>query len=75
MNSDIPLESAAILYLANIYLKQGIGYVYVMVDLICMDAFNIYSICEECEPRITKWKILANSLIWTRDRSLPKRTR
>ena len=32
----IPLETAALFFLANPYLKQGIGKVYVMVDFICM---------------------------------------
>ena len=38
MNSDhdIPLETAAIFFLAHLYLKQGIGLVFVMVDFICM---------------------------------------
>ena len=32
----MPLETAAIFFLANLYLKQGIDEVYVMVDFICM---------------------------------------
>ena len=36
MNSDVPLEKAAIFFLANLYLKQGISRKYVMVDFICM---------------------------------------
>ena len=32
----IPLQTAAIFFLSNLYLKQGIGSVYVMVDFICM---------------------------------------
>ena len=38
MNSDIPLKTASIYFLAKLYLKQGFGYmyVYVMVDFICM---------------------------------------
>ena len=36
INSDILLQTAAIFFLTNFYLKQGIGYVYVMVDLVCM---------------------------------------
>ena len=36
MNSDIPMQTAAIFFLTNFYLKQGIGYVYVIVDFICM---------------------------------------
>ena len=36
MNSDIQLETAAIFFLSNLYLKQDIGKVYVMVDFIWM---------------------------------------
>ena len=36
MNSDILLQTAAIFFLTNFYLKQGIGKVYVIVDFICM---------------------------------------
>ena len=36
MNSDILLQTTAIFFLTNFYLKQGIGSVYVMVDFICM---------------------------------------
>ena len=36
MKSDIPLETAAILLLANLFLKQGINSDNVMVDFICM---------------------------------------
>ena len=32
----IQLETAAVFFLANLFLKQGIGWVYVMVDFICM---------------------------------------
>ena len=36
MNSDIPLETTAKYFLANLYLTQGImSSEYVMVDLIC----------------------------------------
>ena len=35
LNLYIPLKTAAIFFLANLYLKQGIGQVYVMVDFIC----------------------------------------
>ena len=37
MNSDIQLQTAAIIFVSNLYLKQGIGLVYVMVDFICKD--------------------------------------
>ena len=36
MKSYIPLETAAILFLVNLFLKQGISSEYVMVDFICM---------------------------------------
>ena len=35
MNSYILLQTAAIFFLSNLYLKQGIGLVYVMIDFIC----------------------------------------
>ena len=36
MKSYIPLETTVIFFLANLFLKQGIGYVYVTVDFICI---------------------------------------
>ena len=42
MNIDISLETAVIFYLANLYLKQGIGLVYVMVDFICMRLLDLW---------------------------------
>ena len=35
MKSYIPLETAAIFFLANLFLKHGISSKYVMVDSIC----------------------------------------
>ena len=35
MKSYMPLETVAIFFLANLFLKQGISSEYVMVDLIC----------------------------------------
>ena len=35
MNSYIQLQTAAIFFLSSLYLKQGIGSVYVMVGFIC----------------------------------------
>ena len=35
MKSDILLHMASIFFLSNLYPKQGIGSVYVMVDFIC----------------------------------------
>ena len=37
MNSDILLQTAAIIFLSNLYLKQGISSVYVIVDFICKE--------------------------------------
>ena len=42
MNSDIPLETAALFFPANLYLKPGIGLVYVMVDFICMGLVDLW---------------------------------
>ena len=46
MNSDIhahvPLETAAILFLAKLFLTQGISSEYVMVDFICMDFLDLW---------------------------------
>ena len=36
MNSDIPLQTAAIFFSDELLSEQGIGYVYFMVDFICM---------------------------------------
>ena len=41
MNSDIRLEKAAIFFLSNLYLKQGVAYVNVMVDFICMSLLKL----------------------------------
>ena len=40
MNSDIPLETAAV-FLANFFLKRGIISEYVMVDFICMGSLDL----------------------------------
>ena len=56
VNPDIPLETAAIFFLADLYLKQGIISQYVMVNFFA-----------QREPRITKLKILAHSGFGTRD--------
>ena len=44
MNSDIPLETTAIFFLANLYLKQGIGYVYVVVNFISMGLLDMWGV-------------------------------
>ena len=41
MKSCIPLETAAIFFLAKIFLKQGISSEYVMVDFICMGKLGL----------------------------------
>ena len=47
MNSDILLEMAALFYLPNLYLKQDIGMVYVMVDFICMGLLDLWGALKE----------------------------
>ena len=54
MNSDKPLQTAAIFFLTNFYLKQGIGIVHVMVDFIYMGFLKL----QGAEARFTKRKIL-----------------
>ena len=41
MKSYIPLEEAAIFFLANLFLKQGISSEYVMFDFICMGKLGL----------------------------------
>ena len=41
MKSYIPLETAAIYFLAKLYLKQGISSEYVMVEFICMGLLDL----------------------------------
>ena len=41
MESYIPLETAAIFFLANFFLKQGISSGYAMVDFICMGILGL----------------------------------
>ena len=41
MKSYIPLETAAIFFLANLFLKQGISSEYVIVDFICMGKLGL----------------------------------
>ena len=50
MKSDILLQTAAILFPSTIDLKQDIGKVYIIVDIICMDFLEL----QEAEARITK---------------------
>ena len=69
MNSYIPLETASIFFLANLYLEQGISSEYVMVDFICMGLLYLWG------ARITKWKIHAHSGIRALDLPDKKRTR
>ena len=61
VKSYIPLEMAAIFFfLGNLFLKKGISWEYVIVEINCMGY-------KEQKPRITKWKILAHSGTWTHD--------
>ena len=41
MKSYISLETAAIFFLVNLFLKQGISSEYVMVDFICMGKLGL----------------------------------
>ena len=41
MKSYIPLDTAAIFFLANLFLKQGTSSEYVMVDFICMGKLGL----------------------------------
>ena len=41
VNSDIPLETAAIFFLSSFDLKQGIGEVYLVFDFICMGVLEL----------------------------------
>ena len=41
MENFMPLETAAILFLANLFLKQGVSSEYVMVDFICMGKLGL----------------------------------
>ena len=41
MNSDIPLETAAMFFVADLYLKQGFGWVYIMVYFIIMGLLDM----------------------------------
>ena len=48
MKSYIPLETAAIFFLANLFfLKQGICSEYVMVDFICMGLLDLQGVRTE----------------------------
>ena len=61
MNSDMTTRKDSHIFLANLYLKQGIGSEYVTVDSFA----RAYLSCEECGSRITKWKIPVHSGIRT----------
>ena len=41
MKSYIPLDTAAIFFLANLFLKQGTSSEYVIVDFICMGKLGL----------------------------------
>ena len=63
MKSYIPLETAAIFFLANLFLKQGISAEYIMVDFICMGKLGL----QGAKTENYKMKILAHSGIRTHD--------
>ena len=42
MKSYIALETAAIFFLANLFLKQGISLEYDMIDFICMGLLDLF---------------------------------
>ena len=44
MKSYIPLETAAIFFLVNLFLKQGISSEYAMVDFICMGFLDLWGV-------------------------------
>ena len=70
--SYILLQTAAISFLSNLYLKQGIGSVNVMVDFI----FNGYLLTgTQAERELQYEKILAHRGIRTRDLLLTKQRR
>ena len=54
------LETAAIFFLANLFLKQGISSEYVMVDFICSD-------CKERNQELQNEKSIAHSGTRTHD--------
>ena len=60
MKRYIPLETAAIFFLANLFLK-GIGSEYVMVDFICMGKLGLQG------AKTENYKILAHSRTRTHD--------
>ena len=61
MKSYIPLETAAILVIANQYLKQHISSEYVMVDLICMRLLDLW------ETRTKNYKMENSWQQWDSD--------
>ena len=71
MKSYIPLETAAIFFLANLFLKHGISSDYVMVDFICIGLLDLFRTRTENYKR----KIHTHSGIRTRDLPPTKRTR
>ena len=73
MKSYILLRTAAIFFLSNLYLKEGIDSVYVMVDFILQGLPRV--VRNASWTRVTKWKILAECGIRIRDVPLAKRRR
>ena len=60
MKSYIPLETAAIFFLANLFLKQGISSEYVMVDFICVGKLGLKGAKTE-NYKMKKFLPIANS--------------
>ena len=69
----ILLQTAIIFFLSNLYLKQGIGSVYVMVDFICKGYIELSG--TQIERELQNEKILAHCRIRTTDLKLTKRKR
>ena len=65
MKSYIPLETAAIFFLANLFPKQGISSEYVTADFICMGLLGLQG--TKTENYNWKWKILAHTGTRTHD--------
>ena len=73
MKSGIQRETTAIFFLSNLYLKEGIGYVYnIMVDFIYMGLLELQGTQSKLN---TKGKILVHNGIRTRYLPLTKQTR
>ena len=63
LNNFKQLETATIFFLSNLYLKQGVGFVYIMVDFIYMSLFDL----QRARSENNNIKILAQSRTRTLD--------